>query len=561
MFLENTVNSSEQFGSIEVICGSMFSGKTEELIHRIKRAHIANQKVIVFKPFVDSRYDDSMIVSHDENQLKATVIRSSEEIIKCTEGFDVIAIDEAQFFDKGIVTICNKLANQGFRIIIAGLDMDYKGNPFGPMPNLMAIAEYVTKVHAVCSRSGGEAQYTFRKNEDDDLIVIGEKKKYEALSRYAFHNAMKKRINKKKQGLTTLNIYLDRLSHNLNFLRSKISPKSELIAVVKANAYGHGAIEIAKYLEDLGVSKLAVASAYEGKILRENGIKCKIIVFYPHPYDISEIIKFSLEPAIFSKRMWIDLTSELKKLKLNYFPVHLKFNTGLNRIGFEPKEIGWIKEKIANSSLKIESVYSHLSSSEEKRKNNFTDSQIKTFEKIKNLFLNIDTSIKFHLLNSSGIFNYPECNYDWVRTGISLYGYSNNIEWDKNLLPIAELTTKIIQIHKLKKNQVVGYNNGWIAKQKTTVATIPIGHADGVGRYFGNSNVPVWIKNKRAEIIGNICMDMFMVDITNINCSEGDEVVIFNKNNPANTFAELGGSISYELLSSIGNRIIRNYLQ
>jgi len=197
MFLENPVNSSEQFGSIEVICGSMFSGKTEELIRRIKRAHIANNKVKVFKPFFDNRYDENMIVSHDENQLKAIVIKSSEEIIEFTEGADVIAIDEAQFFDEEIVTVCNKLANQGCRVIIAGLDMDYKGNPFGPMPNLMAIAEYVTKLHAVCSRSGGKALYTFRKNEDDDLIVIGEKKKYEALSRYAFQNAMKKRTTKK----------------------------------------------------------------------------------------------------------------------------------------------------------------------------------------------------------------------------------------------------------------------------------------------------------------------------------------------------------------------------
>ncbi len=359
--------------------------------------------------------------------------------------------------------------------------------------------------------------------------------------------------------MTTLNIYFDRLSHNLNFLRSKISPKSELIAVVKANAYGHGAIEIAKCLEGLGVRKLAVASAYEGKILRKNGIKCNIIVFYPYTSDLSKIIKFSLEPAIFSKRMWVDLTSELKKLELTNFPVHLKFNTGLYRIGFDAKEIGWIKEQLTNSSFKIKSVYSHLSSSEEKRKNNFTDSQIKKFETIKSLFLNIDNSIKFHLLNSSGIFNYPECNYDWVRAGISLYGYANNIEWDKNLLPVAELTTKILQIHKLEKNQLVGYNSGWIAKKKTTIAVIPLGHADGIGRCFGNSNAPCWIKNKKAEIIGNICMDMFMVDITNINCVEGDEVVIFNKKKPANTFAESGGSISYELLTSMGSRVIRNY--
>ena len=139
MFLENTVKSCEQFGSIEVICGSMFSGKTEELIRRIKRARLANKKVKIFKPFFDNRYDKTMIVSHDKNQLKAKAIESSQEIIKHIKGYDIIAIDEAQFFDVGIVKVCNKLANQDFQIIIAGLDMDYKGNPFGPMPNLMAI--------------------------------------------------------------------------------------------------------------------------------------------------------------------------------------------------------------------------------------------------------------------------------------------------------------------------------------------------------------------------------------------------------------------------------------
>tara|TARA_B100000780_G_scaffold69942_1_gene46491 strand:+ start:77 stop:1132 length:1056 start_codon:yes stop_codon:yes gene_type:complete len=351
------------------------------------------------------------------------------------------------------------------------------------------------------------------------------------------------------------------MSHNLNFLRSKISPKSELIGVIKANAYGHGDVKIAKHLEKLGLNKLAVASTNEGKKLRENGIKCDLIVFYPDTSELSDIIKFSLEPAIYSKRILTELINKLKKLELNNFPIHLNFNTGLNRLGFQKKEIDWIIENLSDSYVKIKSVYSHLSSSEEKRNNIFSNTQIKVFNQIKDVFSELDKKIKYHLLNSSGVYNYPECQYDWVRAGISLYGYSNNPEWDKTLIPVAELRTKIIQIHQLEKNQVVGYNNGWIAKKKTIIATIPIGHADGIGRYFGNSNAAVWIKNKKAKIIGNICMDMFMVDITNIDCSEGDGVIIFNKKHPANKFAELGGTISYELLSSIGSRIIRTYLQ
>mgnify|MGYP003321025154 FL=1 len=191
MFLENPVYNNEQFGWIEVICGSMFSGKTEELIRRIKRAKIANQKIKVFKPIIDSR-SKNFIESHDESKLECIEVKSSNEILKKIDNCDVIAIDEAQFFDAQIVSVCNKIANNGIRVIIAGLDMDYLGNPFGPMPNLMAISEYVTKVHAVCKQSGNIANYSFRKNNKKDIVVIGEKDKYEPLSRSVFYKKMNK---------------------------------------------------------------------------------------------------------------------------------------------------------------------------------------------------------------------------------------------------------------------------------------------------------------------------------------------------------------------------------
>ena len=191
MFLENPVYNNEQFGWIEVICGSMFSGKTEELIRRIKRAKIANQKIKVFKPIIDSR-SKNFIESHDESKLECIEVKSSNEILKKIDNCDVIAIDEAQFFDAQIVSVCNKIANNGIRVIIAGLDMDYLGNPFGPMPNLMAISEYVTKVHAVCNQSGNIANYSFRKNNKKDIVVIGEKDKYEPLSRSVFYKKMSK---------------------------------------------------------------------------------------------------------------------------------------------------------------------------------------------------------------------------------------------------------------------------------------------------------------------------------------------------------------------------------
>jgi len=190
MFLENTVNQKEQFGWIEVICGSMFSGKTEELIRRLKRAQFARQKVEIFKPAIDVRYDEDMVVSHDANEIRSTPVPAAANIPILADGCDVVGIDEAQFFDDEIIRVCNDLANKGVRVIVAGLDMDFKGNPFGPMPSLMATAEYVTKVHAVCTRTGNLAQYSYRKNQNDNLVLLGEVNEYEPLSRAAYYKAM-----------------------------------------------------------------------------------------------------------------------------------------------------------------------------------------------------------------------------------------------------------------------------------------------------------------------------------------------------------------------------------
>ncbi len=190
MFLENTVNQSEQFGWIEVICGSMFSGKTEELIRRLKRAKFAKQKVEIFKPAIDTRYDEDNVVSHDANEIRSTPVPAAENIRLLTSDVDVVGIDEAQFFDDEIVAVCNDLANRGIRVIVAGLDMDFQGNPFGPMPALMATAEYVTKVHAVCTRTGNLAHYSHRTTASKDLVVLGETDSYEPLSRAAYFKAM-----------------------------------------------------------------------------------------------------------------------------------------------------------------------------------------------------------------------------------------------------------------------------------------------------------------------------------------------------------------------------------
>jgi Thymidine kinase len=189
MFLENSITERGKRGWIEVICGSMFSGKTEELIRRLKRAKIANQRVEIFKPQIDNRYSEAEVVSHDANSILSTPVTSSRNISLMVSEVDVVGIDEAQFFDAGLVEVCNQLADQGIRVIVAGLDMDFRGMPFGPMPAIIATAEYVTKVHAICMQCGNLAQFSHRKTTTDKLVVLGEKDIYEPLCRSCFIKA------------------------------------------------------------------------------------------------------------------------------------------------------------------------------------------------------------------------------------------------------------------------------------------------------------------------------------------------------------------------------------
>ena len=189
MFLENTTKQPKGGGWIEVICGSMFSGKTEELIRRLNRAKIARQKVEIFKPTIDTRYDLEKVVSHDETAIKSTPVQAASQILLLANEVDVVGIDEAQFFDNELASVCNILANEGVRVIVAGLDMDYLGKPFGPIPDLMATAEYVTKVHAICIRCGSLAQYSYRTIEEQKRVVLGETDSYEPLCRKCYMDA------------------------------------------------------------------------------------------------------------------------------------------------------------------------------------------------------------------------------------------------------------------------------------------------------------------------------------------------------------------------------------
>lgn len=197
MFLEKKAIREKGEGWIEVICGCMFSGKTEELIRRLRRAEFAKQKVEIFKPMIETRYDEESVVSHDENTIRSTPVESSSNILILANEVEVVGIDEAQFFDDNLPNVCNQLANNGVRVIVAGLDMDYQGRPFGPMPNMLAIAEYVTKVHAICVKTGKLASFSHKKSRSEALVELGEKELYEPLSRQAYYHALEREANKK----------------------------------------------------------------------------------------------------------------------------------------------------------------------------------------------------------------------------------------------------------------------------------------------------------------------------------------------------------------------------
>ena len=358
--------------------------------------------------------------------------------------------------------------------------------------------------------------------------------------------------------MNTLHLFLSHVNHNYEIIRKQLRSSTECIGVVKANAYGSHAIHFAKRLVELGINKLAVAYAEEGIQLREQGIKTPIMVFYPQRNSIAEVIGANLEPCIYSRELMNSFKLYLEAMAIKDYPIHIKYNTGLNRVGFPLIDVAWVLEKTDNPQFRLESVYSHLAISEEERPSAKCMLQIERFEEIKKIHIeSVQTAPKFHLLNSSGVFNYPEYQYDAVRCGIAFHGYANKSEWDALLKPVAVLKSKISQIHQLKKGAFVGYDNGWITPDAVTIATLPLGHADGIGRHFGHHQSTVNINGQNASIVGNVCMDMLMIDITGIDCETGDEVTFFDTSKSAEDFARSGNTISYELLAGIGPRIKR----
>ncbi|MGY5849312.1 alanine racemase [Salegentibacter sp. F14] len=358
---------------------------------------------------------------------------------------------------------------------------------------------------------------------------------------------------------TYLEIDLGALAHNYKFIRSTIHPEVKFMSVIKAYAYGNDSVAIARKLEELGTDYFAVAYTSEGIRLRKAGICKPILILHPQPVNFSEIIENCLEPNLYSARtlqLFIDLA---EKQNQKAYPIHIKFNTGMNRLGFTEKNFETIPEILKTTkAVKIASAFSHLAASEDWQERIFSLEQINRFQKLAELLLNnLNYRPMFHISNTSAIFNYPEAGFDMVRSGLGLYGFANDSKWDKKLKPIGTLKTVISQIQNLEKGDTVGYNRVFKATSATRIATLPIGHADGIKRIYGHGKAGVYVHGNYAPIIGNVCMDIIMIDVTNIDCQEGDEVIIFGGPQHVTKFAENGGTISYELITGISQRVKR----
>ncbi|TAE86995.1 MAG: bifunctional UDP-N-acetylmuramoyl-tripeptide:D-alanyl-D-alanine ligase/alanine racemase [Bacteroidetes bacterium] len=362
----------------------------------------------------------------------------------------------------------------------------------------------------------------------------------------------------KKVHETIFEINLNAMVHNLNVYRQRLKKGVKLMGMVKAFSYGAGSYEIAKVMEYNRVDYLAVAYADEGVTLRKAGIKLPIMVMNPEPVAFDAIIQYNLEPEVYNMFM---LEQLIKTCNGQEMSVHIEVDTGMKRLGFDEDELDELISTLnQNQNLRVKSVFSHLAASEEKKHDLFTHEQIQKFDrmcqKIKSAF---NYPILCHILNSGGIARFPDAQHDMVRLGIGLYGIDPSEKLQKQLQSVGTLKTVVSQIRKVKSHETVGYSRKGTVQRDSTIAIVAIGYADGLNRKLGNGRGYMLINGQKAPIVGKICMDMTMIDVTDIHCKEGDEVIVLGKEIEIGEFADKLGTIPYEILTGISQRVKRVY--
>lgn len=357
---------------------------------------------------------------------------------------------------------------------------------------------------------------------------------------------------------TRLEINLDAVRHNLLFYKSLLKPETKVMAVIKALAYGSGSTEVARLLEYNQIDYLAVAYADEGVALRKDGIKTQIMVMNPSEDDVYRMIRFNLEPEIYN----VDQLSFFEKVFKSFnkkLPIHIVINTGMNRLGFDKEQIAELVAVLqSNQDISVKSIFSHLAASDEKEHEAFSLKQIQSFkETADSITSELGYNPILHILNSGGITRFPDHQLDMVRLGIGLHGVEVNHKYQDKLQKPAQLKTTISQIREVKAGSSIGYGRKGKAERDKRIAVIAIGYADGYLRVFSNGNAYVSINGRKAKTIGNVCMDMTMVDVTDIDAKEGDEVVVFGNSPSVSELAEWAGTIPYEILTNVSSRVRR----
>lgn len=363
---------------------------------------------------------------------------------------------------------------------------------------------------------------------------------------------------------TVFEVNLNKLIDNVNYYRSLIKPEVKLMCMVKAMGYGSGSTEISKTLQHIGVDYLAVAYADEGVELRQSRVNLPIMVMNPEEDAFEDIINYQLEPEIYSFNILNAFVKKIDNLGIaDSYPVHLKIDTGMHRLGFEESDLEKLAVELKKiPQLKIKSIFSHLAASDNLQQDDFTNEQFRVFEKAFELLeKELGYPMIKHICNSGGISRFKKSHYNMVRLGIGMYGIGINENEQNQLENVGTLKTRISQIKHLKKDQTVGYNRNGKVESDTKIATIPIGYADGFSRLLGNGNHGVYINGCFCKTIGNICMDMSIIDVSNVSCQEGDEVIIFENTQQINDLAKALHSISYEVLTNVSSRVKRIYIQ
>ena len=359
------------------------------------------------------------------------------------------------------------------------------------------------------------------------------------------------------EDFSRLELNLKAAVDNYRYFRTLLDPKTKLLVLVKANAYGHGAVEFAAMMQRAGADYLAVAYPVEGLELRRNGISLPILVLTAGTDFFPEIIETRMEPSIPNLYSLKKLVEVLREKGIKDYPVHIKLDTGMHRLGFMTEELPELIEFLRNTpEVKVKAVFSHLCVAEDPAEDDFTLSQIHLFRDNAAFIADgIGYMPMRHLLNSAGIERFPQYQFDMVRLGIGIYGISALP--GKKLAPVASLKCKILQIKKLGPGETVGYGRWGQAKEGTVIATIPVGYADGIDRHLGRGAAFFSVNGHRVPTIGNICMDMCMIDVTGVPAAPGDTVTIFGEDPTVSELAGILGTIPYEILVSVPRRIHR----